>query len=307
MLLSEMVRNLREENYLVDDATERSTNSTTWVTVASYNITLSKASMLQYCYEIYYSYYATAYIRLKIGSVFVGGEKHEAASWVKKTGFFALNAGNYTVELQLRVTSSGYYAKIRNFVLGTTPFHDMAIIVLRGSGSAGITLSKRKTCVGETVNGTLCIQVYNEGAAPTVTVDEVTLSAESSDGYRFVYTTVVSLGASHTVNVSAGYYAVVLSPWLLPKRDSELFSLSFPQGSTIYIMLEPAWLNPTKTVKIGKKRVISFGDSTDFYYTVSGTDILTASYTFETVEVSNCIMLVSGFGGCISIIGVDVR
>ncbi len=103
------------------------------------------------------------------------------------------------------------------------------------------------------------------------------------------------------------FVVMVFCPWIIPSTSYQPIKLDFPQGSTIYVTLEPLDLNPTKTVKIGKARFISFGDATDYYYTTSGTDILTASYTFETVEVSNCIMLVSGYGGCISIIGVDVR
>jgi len=38
-----------------------------------------------------------------------------------------------------------------------------------------------------------------------------------------------------------------------------------------------------------------------------GTGIVTWNYTFETVEVENSVLLVEGYGACISIIGVDVR
>jgi hypothetical protein len=83
--------------------------------------------------------------------------------------------------------------------------------------------------------------------------------------------------------------------------------MDFPQGSTMYVVLEPLNLNPTKNLKLGRVRGVSFGDSTDFYSTSSGTGIQSWNYTFETVEVSNCLLNISGEGGCISILAVDVR
>jgi hypothetical protein len=100
---------------------------------------------------------------------------------------------------------------------------------------------------------------------------------------------------------------IIVSPWILGYSEGEVFNLNFPQGSTLYVVTEPLWNDVTKTVKIGKKRARTFGDSTDYYYTASGTGILNGSYTFESVPVSNCVLVVSGFGGCISIIAVDVR
>ncbi|MEM3581526.1 MAG: hypothetical protein QXQ64_09785, partial [Candidatus Bathyarchaeia archaeon] len=96
-------------------------------------------------------------------------------------------------------------------------------------------------------------------------------------------------------------------PWILGTSEHQPIQLDFPQGSTLYLVLEPLWGNPTKTVKLGKKRAFSFGDATDYYSTASGTDILAWNYTFETVEVGQAVLLIGGYGGCISIIGVDVR
>jgi len=111
---------------------------------------------------------------------------------------------------------------------------------------------------------------------------------------------------STSVTVYASLF-VVLCPWILADTDYEPLSLSFPQGSTLYVVMEPLTSNPTKTLKLGKPRFVSFGSATDYYSTVSGTDIVSWSYTFESVEVSACLLLFAGFGGCISIIAVDVR
>lgn len=131
---------------------------------------------------------------------------------------------------------------------------------------------------------------------------------------------VVALDCSDTVNLKLkayngcgssrtcrAYVDVMMCPWLLGDADYEPVSLDFPQGSTLYVILEPLNINPTKYARIGKVRFFSFGDDTDYYKSVSGAGILSLDYTFETVEVVNSILSVKGLGGCVSMIGVDIR
>jgi len=101
--------------------------------------------------------------------------------------------------------------------------------------------------------------------------------------------------------------AIFICPWIIPNSEYEPIELDFPQGSTLYIIVEPFLQDPTKYVKIGKRRGVSFGDSTDYYSLASGTGILSHSYTFEIIDVSNALLLISGLGGCISVLAVDVR
>jgi hypothetical protein len=103
------------------------------------------------------------------------------------------------------------------------------------------------------------------------------------------------------------YVDIILCPWILSDVDYEPVSLDFPQGSTLYVVLEPLGQNPTKYARVGKQRFMSFGDTSDYYASSSGTGILSFDYTFETVEVVNSILHVKGLGGCVSIIGVDAR
>jgi hypothetical protein len=103
------------------------------------------------------------------------------------------------------------------------------------------------------------------------------------------------------------YAQVVVCPWIIPNVAYEPISLNVPQGSTIYIITEPLDANPTKHVKIGKERFVSFGDAADYYYMDSGTNILESSYTFEAVEVEDILLFISGYGGCVSTLAVDVR
>ena len=108
-------------------------------------------------------------------------------------------------------------------------------------------------------------------------------------------------------NVRASIHIVVCPWFFVTDEDHEPLKLDFPQGSTLYVTLEPLLENPTKTVKIGRKRFKDFGDSCNYYYTASGTDILNAYYTFEMVEPEKVQLFVKGKNSCISIIGVDVR
>ena len=101
--------------------------------------------------------------------------------------------------------------------------------------------------------------------------------------------------------------SVTMCPWIIPNEEYEPIDLDFPQGSTLYLVLEPLDQNPSKTIKIGKERFVSFGDDTDYYSKSTGIGVLSYSFTFEIVEVLECVLLISGYGGCISIVGVDVR
>lgn len=101
---------------------------------------------------------------------------------------------------------------------------------------------------------------------------------------------------------------IIFCPWLI--HGNFLFqpvTLAFPQQSTFYAVFEPLGEDNIKYSKIGCVRGISFGDTTDYYSTASGTGILTHNYTFEAVDIANIIWLVQGINACISIIGVDVR
>jgi hypothetical protein len=101
--------------------------------------------------------------------------------------------------------------------------------------------------------------------------------------------------------------SVVMCPWIIPDDEYDPLTLDFSQGSTFYMLTEPLHANPTKTVKIGKERFVSFGDATDYYDTDSGAGILETNYTFEIVDVTKIYLMVSGFGGCVSTLGVDIR
>jgi hypothetical protein len=122
--------------------------------------------------------------------------------------------------------------------------------------------------------------------------------------YNLIIKVSNTIASSRTVRA---YVKVIICPWIIANSEYNPVDMDFPQGSTMYVVLEPLNLNPTKNLKLGRVRGVSFGDSTDYYSTISGTGIQSWSYTFETVEVSNCLLNISGEGGCISILAVDIR
>jgi hypothetical protein len=306
MLLSEMVRDIRNDISLISDSTVYSTTSTSYTLLKSYSLSLSQNSIILYAYDIYSSGAATK-ARLNIGGAYIGGEC--ASSVTRRAGIFYLPAGNYTINLEAKITLSGYTAYVRNIVFEIVPLSEFTGVAPRSSGSVTVSLTvTRKLCIGTVKNVVIFVTAHNP-TAPTLTIDGITytMAQEASIDEKWCFAGAFSQGESHTINVSAGYFSVVVSPWLLPSIDGEIFNLNFPQGSTLYMILEPLWNNTTKYFKVGAPRPANLGSSAEYYYTASGTDILSASYTFDILDVKKTTVYLSGIGGCISAIAVDVR
>ena len=343
MLLSEMVRRLASEESLIDDDTDYSLYaSTTFQTIHDYgSITLSEDSLLAIRMGVRID--RSGVIRLEIGGdsvITVSRNNLDSAYSGAKATLIVLPAGTYTVIVKGKSTSS-YYVKVTSLKIGRLNFSDSEVSNYAAySQSITKQVEERKTCVGAIQYATLFVHVWActsgeqtsfANSAPSgndvaikvdgdyQTWDEKENDDESNSnyygygGYAIIAKTLTA-GEDHTIEIEKAnadttvYISVVFCPWILPyTEDYQPLTLDFPQGSTLYLTLEPLFSDPTKNVKVGKKRAVSFGDSTDYYYTASGTGILAANYTFETVEVEGCILQVSGFGGCISIIGVDVR
>jgi hypothetical protein len=123
--------------------------------------------------------------------------------------------------------------------------------------------------------------------------------------------TVNIVGYTDQAGLSSECYAVAfLCPWFIPKQDHQPITLDFAQFSTFYAWLEPLLTDAVKTSKLGKTRLVSFGDATDFYSVASaGTGlILQHNYTFDILDVVTCSWIVtSGEMICISYVGVDAR
>jgi hypothetical protein len=340
MLLSEQVRRIENETTLINDANLYARNACGWADLHNYgNIVLSSDSIVILLYTAGIGCNGggqTCAHRIKIGSLCVSGFQFSSDSNYSENVVvvFFLPAGTYAVTAEgagdIMDGNNWRQIQISNFKLGVVDFPDVSGFGLAAySGTVTKNLAVRKLAAATTKNGVMNIQVMtHNGTAgaglPTVSVDGVakswtwSRSTQDAGGFCNCYGGVsgriealLTLGTDHTVSLSGGagthYISIVFSPWILPTSDSEPLTLDFPQGSTLYITTEPLFTNPTKSIKIGKVRAVSFGDSTDYYSTASGVGILSFSYTFETVEVGKCALMVSGFGGCISIVGVDVR
>jgi hypothetical protein len=137
-------------------------------------------------------------------------------------------------------------------------------------------------------------------------------TGSNETAYAYCYRT-KSVGSAHTIAITKDnantvvHISVFACPWLLAGIDNEPMTLDFREGSTLYLVLEPLNADNTKTSEIGKVRAVSYGDTTDFYSTASGTGILSHSYTFELVKVSSVSVVVSGLGGCVSMVGLDEK
>ncbi|MCD6528774.1 hypothetical protein J7L06_00580 [Candidatus Bathyarchaeota archaeon] len=307
-----------------------------WVTVHDYGeINLSEDSIVAFRYTFDATPDGLGSHRLLFGSTPVAGGPFDSSSKTFK-GLVPLPAGTYTVKIE-GVCFRGTI-KVSGLQVGVVCFRDLERSNIAGYASPiTISLAQRKLCVGEMNRATLFILVYaytpdqethldNPSESNTnsvkVSVDGVGLSwvervnddIDKFYGASFgIATTTLTVDESHTITVTKSntdtvvYISLILCPWIIPYDAYQPLSLGFPQGSTLYLTLEPLIDDPAKNVKLGKKRAVSLGDSTDYYSTATGTGILSWNYTFETVEVENCVLLVEGYGACISVVGIDVR
>ncbi|MEM3579475.1 MAG: hypothetical protein QXL54_04570 [Candidatus Bathyarchaeia archaeon] len=343
MLLSEMVRKIRNEENLVYDPDTYSTTTASWLTFVSKSLSLSEDSFIAIFFNLIEQTSAIQFVRVKVTVnstdyyVYANIRKGNTSGALEEHGVLLyLPAGSITVTFEGKTNNASYPCQIKNIMIGKISFSDMTGLKWQTySTQLSTGLASRKTCLGATKKGVLLVNCTG------VTSNDVTNFQNPGesltnyvkllvDGVQYAWTDrrndptsgevswavaaiPASLDEAHTITIEKGNSAtavnisVTFSPWLLPKVDVEALSLLVPQGSTVYVTLEPLFLNPTKIVKLGKKRAVTFGDSTDFYSTASGTGILNWNYTFESVSVEQVSLFVSGFGGCISIIGVDVR
>lgn len=294
----------------------------------SYNITLPSDS--EVIYRITVNIPALGAVYVNIDDTRLDGGIFSSLTGAI-TGILKLSSGQHTVKVEAGMFEEGTLT-VSSVKMGVVKFSDMlSITPTTYSSSLSLTQTSRKTCVGALKNtvlhvtisartpndttsissGTNYVKILVDGVEPTYIVAR---SATTSDFHAVAKIALpVSCGAQHIITVEKSnantivtiYY--VASPWLLSNTDYEPFAFSFPQGSTLYVTLEPLIDNTTFALKIGKKRAVSFGDSTDYYYASTGTGILSSYYTFETVEVGGCVLQTSGYGGCVSIIAVDVR
>lgn len=337
MVLPEMVRVLSDEERFIFDTTEYTRTATTWGVIKDYgNVVLSKAGLV----AIRLGGRTIAgggvgFFRVSIGGIVAFGVRATTAS-TYFTFICYLNAGTYNVTVENINTSGSYAMYVYDFECGFANFSDLLGSAL-AAYSTGIskTTTVRATPVGDLKNTVYCVTVYGFTSAAVTNMENPGESLTNGvnvliDGVQKAWTersqadytngasggklyVSASAGASHTVTIAKDNAGTVVNinvavcPWILPSAAFEPVELSFPDGSTVYVVSEPLNVDVSKSVKIGKFRAVSFGDATDYYYSSVGVGILLSSYTFESVKVAGNIMVVSGFGGCISAVAVDLR
>jgi len=307
-----------------------------WTTIHEYgSITLSEDSVIAFRYTFDATPDGLGTHRLLFGSTPISGGPLDSSSKTFK-GLVALPAGTYTVKIE-GVCFRGA-VKVSELQVGVVSFRDLEKSnITEYASPITVSLDQRKLCVGEINRATLFVLVFAytpdqetcldnpsesnvNGVKASVDgeglswVERVNDNVDKFYGASFgIATTTLTVDESHTITITKSnsntvvYISFILCPWIIPYGDYQPLTLDFPQGSTLYLTFEPLIEDPIKNVKLGKKRAVSFGDSTDYYGTATGTGILAWNYTFETVEVENCVLTVEGYGACISIIGADVR
>lgn len=339
VMLSEQERILTSEVNKINDITQYSVSTTTLSTMKDYgtiNVPEDGLVIWKYRAKATIAIASRVYTRLKIGGLPVFSTRAEVNEiWVTYGGLCWLAAGNYNVTVEGGCTAGS--VSIDSFQLGFVKFNDSVgqALVAYSSGIAK-TVAARITCAGPLSQAMYCVQIgaYTPTAVTTlenvgdsftngvsVFVDNVqqnwaervqdTDSLQTASGKMFLP---FSVGASHTITISKDNADTVVNiticacPWILAAGvpGHTPITQNVSQGSTLYLTVEPLFLDSTKVVGVGKVRAVSYGTATDYYGSTTATGIIGFSFTYESADTSiSCSAY--GLGGCIGILGVDLR
>jgi hypothetical protein len=331
-----MVRQLSSEANLLNVATAYTRTNVAYGSIHNYgNVTLPEDGLLLLYFETYSSAITFGSLRFKIGGIYAYALTPTSGTYYAASFLVYLPAGTYEIDVEGAGFSGGTVG-IRLLQAGFAAFSDLSgSAVAAYAGAIAETTTVRATPLGNIKNTVYCVVVYavtagaptnleNPGDAFTngvqVLLDGVQQSwSERSQGGSNdmaaggkCYVS-ASAGTSHSITITEDNAAtdenvcVAVCPWILPYALSEAVTLDITQGSTLYLTEEPLDANPTKYVYVGKVRAVSFGAATDYYASASATGISAFSYTFESVDISQCLLQVYGLGGCIALIAVDLR
>jgi hypothetical protein len=322
MLLSELERQLLKDKVLIYDPTEYNL-PTGWGLAHDYgNVTLSEAGILIFNFQAYMPQagYATNPFVL-VGGMPVYGPYITQTTYASYGGMVWLDAGTYDISVYAQGTQAG---KLKEMRVGFAKFNDCVAYKLQNSASATLSLTSRKTLLGQFSKAVFAIiagslasgtdltsisDIKVDGVSQTI--DDKSCTYHAGTALCFVP---LSTDTSHTIQITQGnasatpYLSVIACPWILPKNTREYTpfdQLSIPYFSTLYVYLHYLFNDVTKEFGVGKKHGVSFG-STDYYKYQSGTGPLLGSYTFDVISPLDVTFMVAGLGGCIEAIAVDV-
>jgi hypothetical protein len=340
-ILAEQERLIAQESNLINDSTQYSAPSS-WGTIRDFgNVTLGSSGILL----IKFDYRCDAYnindhiwLRVKVGSNYVyGAHMDYPGAWTTVGCAIYLGSGTYDVLVEGRY--SGNFGYIKNFQAGFSVFNDtQGASVQSYSSGIALTVSNRTTPAGALKNATYLVQCWattsggytnfenvgdnlTNGVSISIDGGQVNWderfqddSGQGVSGFanaKCARSLVV--GSSHTVTITkrnsstSVVISVIACPWILPAGLHVPVTINFSQGSTVYCLLEPLFLNATKFVGVGGIHGISWGSSDDYYSSSSGADLVNFSYVMDIADVLNNNLIVYGLGGCVGIIGVDAR
>lgn len=185
-------------------------------------------------------------------------------------------------------------------------------IALRNPGESDVSgiLNARLYVGGAEVGWTIrrYYSDYNANSSDTVwgLLQEYIKTLAETSGSLTIEVRVTN-GYSSALTVSANLQAYS-SVWLMPSSLTDMVDLDVPFGSTIYVVSEPLFANPTKVIYLGYQKAWSTVFNLDSYYQASGTDILQFNYTFDLYPSQLPSFLKwSGFGASVSMLVADIR
>jgi hypothetical protein len=337
--LVEQTRLAANEKNLINDTAEYTTTSGSWVTLKDYgNITIAADGIIFWQFQARVDNLSyPGYWRLKIGSFYVHGVKTQSSNYVNFGGLAWLAAGTYDVLLEACSGNGGSQIRGTNMQVGYTQFLDeVGSALATYSSGIALTVANRTLSYGSLVNAVYAVNAFAYTASGVANFENigdnltngVSISIDGArvnwseryqdtdgsgfqNGFARCYLP-YAVGSSHTVTLSkrnsntAVHISVVACPWILPIAIHRPASLNFSQGSTMYAVLEPLFLDVSKFLGAGYVHGVSFGATVDYYNSTSGTGILSWSYRYDVVN-QNVGLAVNNtaLGGCVSAVGVD--
>jgi hypothetical protein len=334
VLFSEQERLANNELNLLNDPTDYSANDATWTLLNDYgSFTLANPGIVLIKFDALLEGGGEGALRVKVGAnhVFLGKPAYGTPT-TYGTALY-LPAGTYNV--QVEDISTFYTIHVSNFQVGLAFLNDVQASALQ-TYTSGITLTvpTRPTPIGPLTNTTFFVHVYAYTPSANTAFENVGETLVNGvavwvDGIQHDWSERVNddhtwqaacaklaagftAGSAHTVAITKAnantivLLCVIASPWILPDDVFAPVTMNFPQNSTLYVVLEPWFTNPTgKLVGVGNVRAITFGLTDDYYSSSTGADIISYSSRIDIQDIANNNLWMKGLGGCIGIIGVD--
>jgi|GEM_PF-2288646 len=343
-LLAEQERLIAQEQNLINDSTQYDlTTQLAWTLMKDWgNITLPNAGILliNFAIAIDSASGGSGGVRIKVGSNYVTVSYTASQTFQIFGTAVWLAAGTYDIRAEGYLVPNGSTRNVylQNFQCGLSALNDtVGSAVQTYSSGIALTVNNRTTPAGALQQATYFVQVYAVTSSANTLLNNIGQNQTNGvsiyvDGNQVNWAEIIteedyggvsgkvalpfSVGYSHTVTISknnsstAVTISVIASPWILPSSTNPSIpvNINFSQGSTLYCMLEPWYLNTSgKFAGVGAIHGVTFGRADDYYSSATGADLVEFSYMMDIVDILNNDLMASGLGGCIGVIAVDAR